>query len=76
MNDDHPSAEAFAEYLSGNLSPTEKTVIDEHCIDCAECRGKIGATVRSLARNDNEELEGLFDQGNQAARSARTIEED
>src|SRR5687767_6337952 len=40
-----PDAELLAAYVDGTLTPAERTKIEMHLIECAECRDVVGGAV-------------------------------
>lgn len=43
---DHPSTDALARYVSGDLSPAELLAVDAHLSECGDCRDRSLATAR------------------------------
>jgi anti-sigma factor RsiW len=42
-----PDAEILAVYLDGELTSTERTLVERHLSDCRQCRSIVATAVRS-----------------------------
>ena len=40
-----PDAELLASYMDGLLSPADRTSLERHLVDCADCRDIVGSGV-------------------------------
>src|SRR5262245_15997523 len=40
-----PEPEQLAAYIDGTLAPAERTTVERHLVDCADCRDVVGETV-------------------------------
>jgi tetratricopeptide (TPR) repeat protein len=71
----HTSDEAMASYVAGRCTATERTEIEEHCLNCEDCRAKLAVMLRvcfgEKREEEERELEPLFSLGLEAAALAR-----
>ncbi len=71
---DHPSAQQVAAWLSGASSVAERPGLEQHFIQCAECRAQMAMSGQARqpdgALQQSPEFAGLLQLGEQAARQA------
>ncbi len=71
---DHPSAQQVAAWLSGASSAEERRGLEQHFIQCAECRAQMAMIQQARqpdgALQQSPEFAGLLQLGEQAARQA------
>ncbi len=71
---DHPSAQQVAAWLSGASSVAERPGLEQHFIQCAECRAQMAMSGQARqpdgALQQSPEFAGLLQLGKQAAQQA------
>lgn len=72
---DHTPEEVMASYVAGTCTTAERTEVEEHCLNCEDCRAKLAVMLRVCFGEKREEEEGqlepLFSLGLEAAALAR-----
>jgi tetratricopeptide (TPR) repeat protein len=73
----HPDRSLMVGYLTGHCSPNVKNIIEEHCIDCHDCRTQLSLLlhliIHSADENEKPKLLTLLTVGEEAAARARSI---
>jgi tetratricopeptide (TPR) repeat protein len=72
---DHTPEEVMASYVAGTCTAAERAEVEEHCLNCEDCRAKLAVMLRVCygERREEEErhLAPLFSLGLEAAALAR-----
>jgi CHAT domain-containing protein len=74
--DEHLDRKKMVAYITGTCSPEGRDVIENHCIDCMNCRKHLSTLLRlniSADESEQRKLESLLPLGQQAAAEAREI---
>src|SRR5262245_59579648 len=74
--DGHLERKMMVAYITGTCLPEERDVIENHCIDCMNCRTHLATLLRlniSADEAEQRKLEPLLPIGQQAAANAREI---
>jgi CHAT domain-containing protein len=73
----HPDRNLMVGYLTGHCSTDVRNIIEEHCIDCHDCRTQLSILLHmkfsTTDENEQRELAFLLPLGEEAAARARSI---
>ncbi|MBO0797970.1 MAG: hypothetical protein J2P31_04035, partial [Blastocatellia bacterium] len=71
----HPDRNSIVSYVTGSCSEQTKKVIEEHCIDCLDCRTQLTVLLHLVIspedRKDHRKFTELLSLGEEAAARAR-----
>jgi tetratricopeptide (TPR) repeat protein len=73
----HPDRNLMVSYVTGYCSADARQVIEEHCIDCLDCRTQLSILlhliISSADREEHRKFTDLLSLGKEAAARARSI---